>query len=212
MTSYAIRNATEADLDEILKVEASWPEQARAPREKFVARLRKFPQGFFLVEHEGAAVATITACPHRYEPARPQAMHSWDRVTNQGFLHDIGPLTDYNALYIVSGVIATAHRGRDVFELAVRREVTLAQELGLAYVVAGAVIPGYAHYCATHGEIPAREYALLRRGTHLVDPLLDMYQRIGFKVPDSDHVIAEYFPDDASLNHGAVVVLRINDS
>jgi hypothetical protein len=203
---YTIRNATLADLPEILRVEESWPEAARAPREKFVARIEKFPQGFFVAERDGEMLATITACPIAYDPAHPKRLSSWDAVTNHGFLHDIGDLSGYNTVYIVSGVIVEAHRGGDIFERMVLTEVELARRMGYRYVIGGAVMPGYARYCERHGAIPAGDYALLRRGHHLADPLLDRYARIGFRVPDRDHVIAEYFPDDASLNNGALVV------
>jgi len=206
---YLIRNASPHDLDAIMQVEQSWPEAARAPREKLSARLEKFPAGFFVAEQDGRLLATITACPLRYNPAQPGELKDWDTVTNRGFLHEIGPFDGYNSLYIVSGVIDPQHRGGDLFETMVGREVQLARELGFAYVLAGAVLPGYARYCEKHGALPATEYVSLRHGQHRVDPLLDMYARIGFAVPDRRHVIKDYFPDAASRDHAALVVCKL---
>lgn len=207
--NYVIRNATPQDLDQILRVEQSWPETARAPREKFIARLEKFPDGFFVAEQDGQLLATITACPLHYDPAQPHRLKNWDTVTNNGFLHDIGPLTGYNSLYIVSGVIDPRHRGGDLFERMVGREAQLARALGFGFVLAGAVLPGYARYCEKHGALPAADYVFLRHGPHWVDPLLDMYARIGFAVPDRQHVIKDYFPDAASRDHAALVVCTL---
>lgn len=207
--NYLIRNASPQDLDAIMQVEQSWPEAARAPREKFSARLQKFPAGFFVAEQDGRLLATITACPLRYDPAQPGELKNWDTVTNQGFLPDLGSPGEYNSLYIVSGVIDPQYRGGDLFETMVGREVRLARELGLAYVLAGAVLPGYARYCEKHGALPAADYAFLRHGQHWIDPLLDMYARIGFAVPDKRHVIKDYFPDAASRDHAALVVCKL---
>ena len=204
--SITIRKAAAGDLDRIMAVEESWPDAARAPREKFVARLEKFPDGFFLVEQAGHVCGTITSCPLRYDPTRIHRLSSWNEVTNNGYLHDIEEIENYNSLYIVSGVVAKDVRGGDVFERLVDAEVSLAGTLGLEYVLAGAVIPGYARYLEKHGPIPAQEYVMLRRGKRLVDPFLEKYRRIGFTVPDKDHVIEEYFPDARSMNYAAIVV------
>ena len=88
--------------------------------------------------------------------------------------------------------------------------VQRAREMELEYVLAGAVIPGYKRYCEKYGEISAADYVATRRGHSLADPLLSMYEKIDFHVPDGRHVIPEYFPDDASLNYAALVVNKIS--
>lgn len=205
-----MRAATEADLPAILAVEASWPEVARAGSDKFLARLRKFPEGFFVASVPGAdgqpvLVATITSMPMHYRAASVGHLGDWDVVTNHGYLPDICA-PDCNALYIVSGVIDAQFRGLDIFAPMVLQVVALAQRMSLRYVLAGAVIPGYRRYCEQFGDVPAAQYCATRRGRHWVDPLLALYESIGFEVPDAQHVLADYFPDDASLNYSAMVV------
>jgi hypothetical protein len=205
-----IRPATPNDLPAILEVEQSWPEDARASADKFLARLEKFPQGFLLAcvsddSGKQRVVGTITAMPLRYDPLAIDRFKTWDQVTNNGYLHDVD-LASCNALYIVSGVIDSRYRGINVFGPGVLREVELAQSLGMRYIVAGAVIPGYKKYCRQHGEVSAYDYCTTRRGSHLADPLLAMYETIGFSVRDAQHVIQEYYPDDASRNFAALVV------
>ena len=204
-----IRNAKIEDMDQIMAVEESWPEMARAPRDKFEARLEKYPQGFFVWEEDGRILATITAMPFNYDPENAKQFSNWDDVTNKGYLFDIGAPEDYNALYIVSGIIDKNARGGDIFERMVNAEVDLARSLGYGYVVAGAVIPGYKRYCVKNDAVPASEYVFMKRGNRLIDPLLDMYQKIGFQAPDAAHVVREYFPDDASLNYAAIVVNKL---
>jgi len=202
----SIRNATLDDMDQILHVEESWPEAGRATREKFVARLEKFGQGFFVVEQQDRLVATVTSYPIIYDPRSPHEFKNWNQVTNDGFLDNIGDMENYNALYIVSGVIDKSYRGKDLFDLAINREAELAKELKLRYIMAGAVIPGYKKYCDKHGEIPASEYALKKQDNHFIDPLLEMYRKIGFNVPDADHVVSDYYPDSASKDYAALTV------
>lgn len=192
-----------------MAVEESWPEVARAPRGKFEARLQKFSQGCFVWDQDGRILATITSMPFAYDPQNAKQFSNWDAVTNEGYLYEIGAAEAYNAIYIVSGIIEKDARGGDIFERMVTRQVELARSLGYGYVIAGAVIPGYKRYCVKNDAVPASQYVFMKRGNRLVDPLLDMYQKVGFEVPDAQHVVREYFPDDASLNYAAIVVNKL---
>ena len=208
--SFTVRNPEKSDLPAILEVEKSWPESGRAGADKFTARIQKFAQGFFLVcttlPHGGEKViATITSMPLRYDPNLVGQFTTWDHVTHHGMLDDCN-LKDKNALYIISGVIDKEYRGENIFGLGVLSVVKHAQSLGMRYVIAGAVIPGYRKYCQHHGDLPAWEYCQLHKGSKLIDPLLAMYEGIHFKVPNELHVVPEYYPDDASRNYAALVV------
>ena len=208
--SFYIRNAQIADLPGILEVEKSWPESGRAGADKFTARIQKFAKGFFVVcktlaNGDDKLVATITSMPLPYDINEVSQFTTWDEVTHHGFLGDCS-LHNKNALYIISGVIDKEHRGENIFEPAVLRIVKQAQDLGMRYVIAGAVIPGYRKYCQNHGEIPAWEYCQQHKGSKLVDPLLAMYEGIHFTVPNASHVVPGYYPDDASRNYAAIVV------
>lgn len=215
MDDLIIREASPEDIDEICRVEQHWHPQGRATREKLTTRIAKFPQGFFVATLSDAGmsrmVATICAMPLHYDSSRLTAFSSWAAVTNDGYYPDhAGDLPAllhlHNALYIVSGIVDPASRGRDLFAPMVGRVVERARSLGLDYVLAGAVLPGYRRYCEQRGEVSAYAYCRMRRGSSPVDPLLAMYERVGFCIPGPDHVIPEYFPDDASRNYAAVVV------
>jgi len=207
------RNALCTDLEAILAVEQSWPVSGRAGADKFVARLERFPEGFFVASVlEGGReklVATLTSMPLQYDPANLEAFHSWDAITNNGFLFPDMDVVGSNSIYIVSGVIDHAYRGLNLFGPGVLLEVDLAKRLGLRYVIGGAVLPGYRRHGEKHGQLDAYAYCRRRRGKTLADPLLAMYESIGFSVPDAGHVIAEYYPDDDSKNHAALVVREV---
>jgi hypothetical protein len=205
---FSIRSASLEDLPSILRVENSWPEEARAGADKFLARLETFPQGVFLACNSASnedVVATITAMPTQYQADDISHFNNWDQVTGNGYLKPFH-LEACNSLYIVSGVIDQRYRGQDIFAPMVLREVALAQQLGLRYILAGAVLPGYAKHCLKKGECSAHDYCSSRRGRHLLDPLLSLYEALHFRVPDARHVIPEYFPDDASRNYAGLVV------
>jgi len=209
--SLRIRCACYEDLDSIIKVEENWPENERAPLEKFLARLEKFPQGFFVSEFEGRIYGTMTSCLVHYEPSKPHLFQNWDEVTNHGYLYEIGAVQNLNALYIVSGVVDKRFWWLKIFDALVKAEVNLAKNLGLRYVTAGAVMPGYNRYCKKHGEIEAQKYVFLKQGERCVDPFLETYRRLGFSVPDEKHVIKDYYPDAASRHYAALVVHRLEE-
>ncbi len=210
------RHAVRADLEAILAVEQSWPESSRAGADKFMARLERFPQGFFVASVMEAGreklVATLTSMPLQYEPGSVKAFSGWDAVTNKGYLFPDMDLARCNSIYIVSGVVDHAYHALNLFGPGVLLEVDLAKRLGLRYVIGGAVLPGYKRHCERHGPLDAYTYCRRRRGKALTDPLLAMYESIGFTVPDASHVIAEYYPDDASKNYAALVVRDVTAS
>lgn len=200
-----------------MQLEELWPATGRANKAQTLSRLRKFSRGFFVTylrekeTHPPVPIASICCCPARYDPADLSPYQNWYTATNNGFLGDDIPEDNpakagFNALYIVSGIIHPAYRGHKLFEANIQKVVELANVLHMPSVLAGAVIPGYAKYCETHGAIEAADYTQLRRGKRLVDPLLSMYEQIGFTVPNASHVVSEYFPDSASRNYGALVV------
>lgn len=211
----AFRNATLSDMPGILHVEQSWSESGRAGEDKFRSRLARFAQGFFVVclldtAQKEKIIAHITSMPFDYNPVTITSFQNWNQATNDGYIFEHYDLSLCNAIYIVSGVIDVEYRGLDIFEPAVLQEVALAQQIGMRYIVAGAVMPGYQRYSQKHGDTDAYEYCMTRRGKHLADPLLARYEGIGFHLPDRGHVKADYYPDEASRNYSALVVRDLN--
>lgn len=203
------RQATEADLDEIMLVEQDWEESQRADRATMTTRLRKFGEGFLIFERDGSVIGTLMGFPMRYDPAEVNALKSWDVVTGNGGYPPID-LSTANALYLASGSLKRAERGSTAYAAMMEEAAALAQRLGLSCVLAGAKIPGYDAYCRRFGDIDAREYAFLRLNDCLVDPFLEMYRGHDYLVPDKNHVIPNYYPDAPSRDYGAIVVRSLD--
>ena len=205
---FTIRNADASDMDAVMAVEAEWPEEQRATRDKFQSRLERFAEGFLVVEVDDQIVAVATSTLTRYNPADLDHFRTWEKCTNDGYLHPIGDRADYNACYIVSQGIRKAYRRTGIREGMIRADLAIATRLGLEYTVTGAMIPGYDRYCREHGEVPAREYAFMERDGQLIDPTLRKLASLGLTLPDERHVIEGFYVSPESRNYGALLVNR----
>ncbi|MBL4820578.1 MAG: GNAT family N-acetyltransferase [Gammaproteobacteria bacterium] len=204
-----VRKANKKDISGIMRVEQSWPEEERASQEKMESRLEKFSTGFIVAEADNTIVGTLTTCPMVYKMDQPGSFSTWNEVTGEGYLPPMQEPNHYNSLYIVSAGIDKMHRGKGIFELLIKNIVHVTTDLNYSFVTAGAVIPGYARYCNKYGHTDAKEYVFLKRGERFVDPFMELYRRLNFFVPDENHVIPNYYHDDASLHYAAVVVHKI---
>lgn len=212
MARLIIRNATEDDLDGVMEVEADWPKDQRAPREKFVSRLERFPRGFFLAIADDRIVGVSTGTLTRYDPGDLAPFKSWELCTNDGYLYPLGDSGQYNALYIVSNGIRKTHRGTGVREALINAHLVLSRSLGMAYTVTGAMLPGFDAHCREHGEMPVWDYAFLSRDGAPVDPTLRKLAKLGLVLPDARHMIPGYYHSPESRNYGALLVCRNEDT
>lgn len=206
------KTATLDDLDEIMQVEKSFSEDPKyhASIEKMKARIQKFGQGFFLTYVDNQLAYIISTCCVHYNPKDLSNFISWDHITHNGFLADHEPPENANALYIVSGVVGASFQQYNLFGAPYPHLLALTQKLKLEYIIAGAILPGYANYIKQNGYLPAQGYAHLRNGSRLVDPLLEKYRRIHFHVPDEHHIRENYYEHPDSHSYSAIVVHKIS--
>ena len=203
-----IRPATAGDLPGIMAVEEDWPEEQRAPREKFESRLRLFPDGVLVAAVDDEIVGVTTSCLTRYDVDRLEGFTSWDVATNDGWITAPGDVAGANAVYVVSTGIKQTFRGLSIFPKLIGAQVELSRRLGLRYCVTGAILEGYGEHCREYGAIPAGGYAFLARhdGMYL-DPLLRKLQRVGFEIPDRQHVLPEYFASEDAHDWSVLMVV-----
>lgn len=203
-----IKSAKEAQdkeilLGEVLRTEAeAWPEEIRAPREKFVSRLEIFPEGFFLAYVNGKLAGVSTSERIQFDPNFPPK--SWEEITDNGFIknsHD----PRGNALYVVSVGVADWAQGRGLGGVLVKAQKELVQQLGLDHLVLGARLSGYHNYHKDHSDLSAENYAqLINDRGEPQDPEIRFYTRQGLAVRE---VSPNYMEDDPeSENFGVVMV------
>lgn len=206
------RTATLVDLDNIMAVEKSFSvdPQYHATPDKMRSRIEKFGEGFFLTTVDDILAYIVCTCCVHYNPEDLSNFSSWDHITVQGYLANPQPPAGANALYIVSGVVEQAFQQHNLFGVPYPHLLALARRLKLDYILAGAILPGYADYVQQYGRVSAHEYAATRRGVRLVDPLLEKYRRIHFHVPNHHHIIPDYYEHSGSESYSALVVHNIH--
>jgi len=212
MSEFTIRNATPGDLDAIARVEEDWPEEQRAGIDKFVSRLERFPEGFFVAEVDGQVAAVSTATLTHYDASDLSAFQSWEKCTNDGYFFPVVDSNVYNAVLIVSNGIMKQHRRRGIREGMINAHLELAARLGMEYAVTGAMIPGYKAYCLENGDIPAEEYAFMKKDGELIDPTLRKLASLGLILPDKRHIVRDYYPSPESGDYGALLVCKTPES
>lgn len=207
-SGFSIRTVQLSDIDQLLELEKEWPEHARAPKEILLHRINRFQPGFFIAENETGIIASIISHPYFYQADDLSNFINWEMVAKKCYQSDESP-THSNALYILSGTSKPGY-GSDLFDGGVNHVVALAKELGKHYVIGGCLLPGYARYRTKNEPISAVDYTFKKSQGRFIDPLIEKYRRLDFYVPDKNHVIADYFPHEPSLNYSALVVRNID--
>lgn len=206
---FTIRNANARDLVGIMAVEEAWPEDQRSTRDKFIARLEIFPEGFWVVEVAGKIVAVSTCTLTHYDANDIGSFKTWEQCTNNGMLYPLTNKEDYNAMYIVSTGILVEARSLGIREALIQTHLNLAKKLKKQYVVTGAMIPGYDAYCNAVGEVPASEYAFILKDGKPIDPTLKKLKSLGLELPNPSHIISNFYQSVESRDHGALLVCDI---
>ena len=203
---FTIRNVIKTDLDNLMRIEQTWPEDQRASADKLLARLEKFPDGFWVGEVDHKIVGMTTSCLVRYDPGDLSAFRSWNHAANNGYIFAAEEIADPNALYVVSTVIEKGFRGKGLFGEFFEKHKEVTAKHNLAYCLTGAMLPGYDSYCRECGDVPAFEYATRRIDGRLIDPLIRKLTEFGFTLPNRDHVIPHYFQSAESRDYAALLV------
>lgn len=202
---FYIRNATLDDLDCLVELEKEWPENVRATEAELALRIKKFVEGYFVAFDNAGMTASIISHPYYYSQDDLSNFKTWSGIVEKCYQSPI-IYDETNALYIVSGTIKKTPYVTQLFNEGVELVIGLAKKMQKRYVVAGTLIPGFARYKETNANILAHEYVFTKSRGRFIDPLIEKYRRIGFHVPDQQHVFADYFPDENSNGYSALVV------
>jgi hypothetical protein len=202
---FQTRNARLDDLPQLVELEQEWPVHVRAAEADLALRMKKFAAGFFVASDQSGMIASIISHPYLYSPEDLVNFQSWGQIVQKCYHQDI-PFEQTNAIYIVAGTTRKTSYVTELFNTGIDLVVSLAREMGKQYVIAGALLPGFAKYRKKHPHVSAGDYVFTQSQGRYVDPLLEKYRRMGFHVPDKNHVVENYFPDDNSLGFSALVV------
>lgn len=197
----------EALLDEVMRVEAeAWPEEIRAPREKFVSRMETFPEGFILCYVDGKLAGVSTTEIIDFDPDNPPT--SWEETTDNGFIKETH-ISDGNALYAVSVGVSSWAQGKGLGSRMLSALKDVARKHNLDYLVLGSRLPGYRDFHQENEDVSAKEYArMTNENGEPVDPEIRFYQRNGLEI---SKVVPNYMEDDPeSEDYGAVMVWKNN--
>ena len=199
------RQATLNDLSQLIELEKEWPEDTRATEDQLRMRIEKFASGFFVAENQNEIIGSIICHPYHYNPSDLSNFKNWASVATTCYTSD-NLLKQSNALYIISGTIKKNYYDPEMFDSGIHGVINLAMQLGKDYVIGGSRIPGYARFLRKNKETTAENYAFMIDRGQFIDPLIEKYRRLGFNVPNINHIIPNYFPDPSSLNYSALVV------
>ncbi len=198
-----VRNATPADLDEVMRVEReAWPPEIQAPREKFESRMKIFPQGFYVAFHNDKMVGVTTSEIIRYDGKNHPK--TWMDVTDNGWIrmtHDAGG----NALYVVS--VGASLQGKGVGSKLVEAQKELVKKLELDCLILGARCPDY--HNSDFDNVPADKYIrMAREDKQPVDKEIRFYTRCGLNAVTAMPDYMGKGEDRESRDYGVIMVWK----
>ncbi|MCB9793588.1 MAG: GNAT family N-acetyltransferase [Alphaproteobacteria bacterium] len=155
-------------------------------REEFNSQVRTFPEGQLCVEYEGRVVASSASLILSYEDY--SEWHDWENVSANGMITNHDPGGD--TLYGIEIQVHPEFRGRRLARRLYEARKEICQRRGLARILIGGRIPGYA---AHQHEMSASEYAEAVREKRLYDPVLSAQLSNGFVLRQ---LIEDYYPSD----------------
>lgn len=124
MSTPTFRNATLADTDRCYQIETSAYEgDEAATREKIATRIGQYPEGFLILELDGAVVGFINSgCAHEVV------------MSDEAFKELVGHDAEAPNVVIMSVVIDPAHQGKGLSSLLMRTFVQRMRERGKATI------------------------------------------------------------------------------
>lgn len=193
-----VRSLESTDFEAAKRVEEeAWGEQyVQFDRERFEARVRKFPPGNVCAIKDGRMVALINTQRVNYDWDHPWP--TWYEATNDGYLkHD----PDGRFLYGVNLAIAQNELLSGAGNLIMLQIGKVMLDLNLEGIILG-VRPLRYHRFAD--KMTFDEYLYDKRGK-IRDPELGMYCRMGFHIRKA---LPNYFEDAESKNYGVLLFIE----
>ncbi|MFJ8258238.1 GNAT family N-acetyltransferase [Peribacillus asahii] len=195
-----LRNYTEADFDELIKVQSEcfpppFPEELWWNREQLNNHVTLFPEGAICVEVNGQLAGSLTTLCVDFDPAHPT--HSWSEITDDGYIRN--HQGNGNTLYVVDISIRPKYRKFGLGKWMMLAMYQLVIEKKLDRLLGGGRIPGFKR---VSGRMTAKEYVEKVLSGELNDPVISFLLKCG-RTPIS--VVENYLEDDESQNYGVLM-------
>ncbi|MFB5283134.1 GNAT family N-acetyltransferase [Peribacillus sp. Hz7] len=195
-----LRNYTEADFDELIKVQSEcfpppFPEELWWNREQLNNHVTLFPEGAICVEVNGQLAGSLTTLCVDFDPAHPT--HSWSEITDDGYIRN--HQGNGNTLYVVDISIRPKYRKFGLGKWMMLAMYQLVIEKKLDRLLGGGRIPGFKR---VSGRMTAKEYVEKVLSGELNDPVISFLLKCG-RTPIA--VVENYLEDDESQNYGVLM-------
>ena len=194
-----IRTMEPRDLEEVAKVEqVAWGPQAASP-ETIAARAETFAAGSIVAIQNGRIVGYAASQLRKHI-----STGTWAEQTDDGTIRR-SHAPNGRLAYGVSMSALPGLGGESVAQHVIKHYAELYLASGYASALCvGSRLPGLARWnAAQQCETPLADYVHLESGNRPRDPELRLYAASGFSVL---WPLPGYFPDEASLGHGAMMV------
>jgi len=195
-----LRNYTEADFDELIKVQSEcfpppFPEELWWNREQLNNHVTLFPEGAICVEVNGQLAGSLTTLCVDFDPAHPT--HSWSEITDDGYIRN--HQGNGNTLYVVDISIRPKYRKFGLGKWMMLAMYQLVIEKKLDRLLGGGRIPGFKQVSC---RMTAGEYVEKVLSGELNDPVINFLLKCG-RTPIA--VVENYLEDDESQNYGVLM-------
>ncbi|USK83459.1 GNAT family N-acetyltransferase [Peribacillus asahii] len=195
-----LRNYTEADFDELIKVQSEcfpppFPEELWWNREQLNNHITLFPEGAICVEVNGQLAGSLTTLCVDFDPAHPT--HSWSEITDDGYIRN--HQGNGNTLYVVDISIRPKYRKFGLGKWMMLAMYQLVIEKKLDRLLGGGRIPGFKRVA---GRMTAKEYVEKVLSGEINDPVISFLLKCG-RTPIA--VVENYLEDDESQNYGVLM-------
>jgi len=198
-----IRNYQKEDFDELIHIQTEcfpppFPSELWWNKEQLTNHVTLFPEGALCVEVDGQMAGSLTGLRVDFNPNDPN--HSWEEVTDQGYIRC--HLPNGNTLYIVDISVRPAYRKLGLGKLMMQAMYHVVIEQGCERLLGGGRMPGY-HKVAD--QMTPEEYLEAVMKGELKDPVITFLLRCG-RVPLG--IAKNYLDDEESLNHAVLMEWR----
>ncbi|RID82210.1 N-acetyltransferase [Peribacillus asahii] len=195
-----LRNYTEADFDELIKIQSEcfpppFPEELWWNREQLNNHVTLFPEGAICVEVNGQLAGSLTTLCVDFDPAHPT--HSWSEITDDGYIRN--HQGNGNTLYVVDISIRPKYRKFGLGKWMMQAMYQLVIEKKLDRLLGGGRIPGFKR---VSGRMTAKEYVQKVLSGELNDPVISFLLKCG-RTPIA--IVENYLEDDESQNYGVLM-------